>query len=123
MFTVFLLFCYFLPLEKDVPFYLNKLEFPHPKDDLCQVWLKLAQCFWSRSRKSTDFGPISWHSVWVFFPRLFYSFHLFFRIFNFFGLSITEETLLIKMRIWYIKIGIVLDLHFNPWVEASAGGL
>ena len=23
----------------------------------------------------------------------------------------------------YIKIGIVLTLHFNPWVEASAGGL
>jgi hypothetical protein len=23
----------------------------------------------------------------------------------------------------YIKIGIVLVLHFNPWVEASAGGL
>jgi hypothetical protein len=27
------------------------------------------------------------------------------------------------MRIWCIKIGIVLVLHFNPWVEASAGGL
>jgi hypothetical protein len=27
------------------------------------------------------------------------------------------------MRIWCIKIGNVLDLHFNPWVEASAGGL
>jgi hypothetical protein len=27
------------------------------------------------------------------------------------------------MHIWCIKIGIVLVLHFNPWVEASAGGL
>jgi hypothetical protein len=27
------------------------------------------------------------------------------------------------MRIWCIKIGNVLVLHFNPWVEASAGGL
>jgi hypothetical protein len=24
---------------------------------------------------------------------------------------------------WCIKTGIVLILHFNPWVEASAGGL
>ena len=27
---------------------MNKLEFPSPKDDLCQVWLKLAQWFWRR---------------------------------------------------------------------------
>jgi hypothetical protein len=27
------------------------------------------------------------------------------------------------MRIWCIKIGIALVLHFNPWIEASAGGL
>jgi hypothetical protein len=27
------------------------------------------------------------------------------------------------MCIWCIKIGIALVLHFNPWVEASAGGL
>jgi hypothetical protein len=27
------------------------------------------------------------------------------------------------MRIWCIKIGIVLVLQFNPWVEASADGL
>jgi hypothetical protein len=32
----------------------------------------------------------------------------FFRISNFFGLSITEETSLVEKRIWYIKIGIVL---------------
>jgi hypothetical protein len=27
------------------------------------------------------------------------------------------------MSIWWMKIGIVLVLHFNPWVKASAGGL
>ena len=26
--------------------HLNKLEFPSPKDVLCQVWLKLARWFW-----------------------------------------------------------------------------
>jgi hypothetical protein len=30
---------------------LIKLESPLPKDDLCQVWLKLALWFWRRSRK------------------------------------------------------------------------
>jgi hypothetical protein len=29
----------------------KKLETPPPKDDLCQVWLKLALWFWRRSRK------------------------------------------------------------------------
>jgi hypothetical protein len=38
-------------LEKGDPLHLNKLETPLPKDDLCQVWLKLAQWFWRRSRK------------------------------------------------------------------------
>jgi hypothetical protein len=27
------------------PLYLNKLEFPSPNDDWCQVWLKLAKWF------------------------------------------------------------------------------
>ena len=49
-FSVFLLFHYYLPLEKSVSLHLNKLESPCPKDDLCQVWLKLAQWFW-RSQK------------------------------------------------------------------------
>jgi hypothetical protein len=48
IFSVFLLFCYYLPLEKGNPFHLNNLEFPPPKDDLGQVWLKLAQWFWRR---------------------------------------------------------------------------
>ena len=27
------------------------------------------------------------------------------------------------MRIWCIEIGTVYDLYYDPWVEASAGGL
>jgi hypothetical protein len=50
-FSEFLLFRDYLPLEKSNPLHLNNLEFPPPKDDLCQVWLKLAQWFWKRSRK------------------------------------------------------------------------
>jgi hypothetical protein len=51
IFNVFLLFRYYLPLEKGYPLHLNKLESPSPKDDLCEVWLKLVQWFWRRSRK------------------------------------------------------------------------
>jgi hypothetical protein len=50
-FSVFLLFCDYLPLEKSNLLHLNNLEPLPPKDDLCQVWLKLAQWFWRRSRK------------------------------------------------------------------------
>jgi hypothetical protein len=50
-FSVFLLFCYYLPLEKGYPFPLNKFEFLSPKDELWQVWLKLVQWFWRRSWK------------------------------------------------------------------------
>ena len=35
-------------LEKGVALYLNKLEFPSPKDALTQIWLKLAKQFWRR---------------------------------------------------------------------------
>ena len=34
---------YYLPLEKYVSLYLNKLQFPSLKNALCQVWLKLAK--------------------------------------------------------------------------------
>jgi hypothetical protein len=51
IFSAFLLFRYYLPLEKGDPLHLNKLESPPPKDGLCQVWLKLARWFWRRSRK------------------------------------------------------------------------
>jgi hypothetical protein len=37
MFSVFLLFRSYLPLEKGNPLRLNKLKSPTPKDDLCQV--------------------------------------------------------------------------------------
>jgi hypothetical protein len=39
---------------------------------------------------------------------------------NFFGLSTTEETLVFEMRIWCIKIGIVLILHFQ-YIDAGQG--
>jgi hypothetical protein len=49
--SIFLLFCYYLPLGEGVPLHLNNLEFFPPKDDLCHVWSKLAQWIWTRSRK------------------------------------------------------------------------
>ena len=51
IFSVFLHFRYYLPLEMTDGHHLNKSESPSPKDDLCQVWLKLAQWFRRRSRK------------------------------------------------------------------------
>ena len=47
-FKYFLLFCHYLPLEKDGHFIWKKLDFPLPKDTLCQIQLKLIQ--WSRKR-------------------------------------------------------------------------
>ena len=44
---VFLLFRN-LPLENGGALHLNKLEFPSPKNALCQVWLKLAKWSWRR---------------------------------------------------------------------------
>jgi hypothetical protein len=41
IFSVFLLFCYYLPLERDNPLHLNKLESPFPKDDLWQSLVKI----------------------------------------------------------------------------------
>ena len=45
--NAFSLFRNYLPLEKGVILHLNKLEFPSPKDALCQVWLKLVKRFYS----------------------------------------------------------------------------
>ena len=53
--NVFLLFHDYLPLEMGGALHLNKLESPPPKDDLCQVWLKLAQWFWKRRWKCEKF--------------------------------------------------------------------
>jgi hypothetical protein len=41
-FSIFLIFRYYLPLEKGYPLHLNKLKFPTPKNGLCQVYSKLA---------------------------------------------------------------------------------
>jgi hypothetical protein len=47
-----------------------------------------------------------------------------FSISNVFGLSITEETLFVEMRIWCIKIGKVKFYIWTPGSKkASAGGL
>ena len=37
IFNIILHFRYYLPFEKGVALHLNELEFPPPKDDLCQV--------------------------------------------------------------------------------------
>ena len=47
--NVFLLFCYYIHLEKARTLHLYKLESPSSKDASCQVSLKLVQWFW-RSR-------------------------------------------------------------------------
>ena len=44
----FSLFLYNFPLKRGEVLHLNKLEFPSPKDVLCQVWVKLTQWFWER---------------------------------------------------------------------------
>jgi hypothetical protein len=31
------------------PLHMNNFESPSPKDDLCKLWLQLAQWFWGRS--------------------------------------------------------------------------
>ena len=49
------LFRYYLPLEKGVALHLMKLESTLPKNTLCQVRLKLALWFWSKSRKCEKF--------------------------------------------------------------------
>jgi hypothetical protein len=41
-------FCDYLPFEENLALYLNNLESPLLKDDLNQVWLKLACWFWRR---------------------------------------------------------------------------
>jgi hypothetical protein len=41
-------FCDYLPFEEDLALYLNNLEFPLLKDNLYQVWLKVAGWFWRR---------------------------------------------------------------------------
>jgi hypothetical protein len=87
------------------------------------VYVRVSLCPSGKAPSFDGFGSISWHSILVFIRRLFHIFFTFFRISNVFNLSITEEAWVVEVRIWCINIGNVLVLHFNPWVEASAGGL
>jgi hypothetical protein len=48
IFSVFLLFCDYLTLEKNNPLHLNNALSPPLKDNLCQAWLKLVQWFCRR---------------------------------------------------------------------------
>ena len=48
--NVFLLFHNYLPLENRRALHFDTFDSSSPKDELCQVWLKLAQWFWRRSR-------------------------------------------------------------------------
>jgi hypothetical protein len=48
--SAFFIACYYLSWRRMFPYILIRLNPPSPKDDLCQVWLKLALLFW-RSRK------------------------------------------------------------------------
>ena len=52
------------PIKKKrcYPFELNQLEFPSPKNALCQVWLKLANWFWRMS-------IVLWKTEWPFFKK------------------------------------------------------
>jgi hypothetical protein len=47
--TPFLHFCNYLPFEEDLVIYLKKLDFPLPKVDWYQFWLKLA-CWFLKKR-------------------------------------------------------------------------
>ena len=53
--NVFSLFQDYLPSESGEALNLNKLESSLPNNTLSQVWLKLAQWFWRRSRKCEKF--------------------------------------------------------------------
>jgi hypothetical protein len=47
----FYIFHGYLLFDEDLALYLNNLEFPLLKNDLYQVWLKLAYWFWRRFLK------------------------------------------------------------------------
>ena len=51
IFNEFLLFCYYLHFRKEAIFNMHNSEFHLPKDDLCQLWLKLTWRFWRRSQQ------------------------------------------------------------------------
>jgi hypothetical protein len=68
IFSVFLLFCYYLPLKRGNPLHLYILESPSLKDDSCQVWLKLAQRFW-RKRFLNDTTPFLYFCDYLSFQK------------------------------------------------------
>jgi hypothetical protein len=53
--VTFLHFSDYLPFERSLALNLNKFEFPSPKDASYQVWLKLDQWFWRKSKKYEKF--------------------------------------------------------------------
>jgi hypothetical protein len=81
----FLHFGDYLPFEEDLALYLNKCEFPLPKNSLYQVWLTLASWFWRRKFKKKiqciftlsllsplgeELSP-SFEQTWIpFYPRM-----------------------------------------------------
>ena len=77
--NVFSLFRYYLPLEKGVVLYINKLERTSPKNILSQVWLKLAQ--WIKRRRFLNCfvmtSPLKkvalfiWKKTWIPFIKVF----------------------------------------------------
>jgi hypothetical protein len=56
IFSLFLHFCYFLPLENGNPLHLNKLETPSPKDDLCQEKVENVKVYRQTDGWTTDNG-------------------------------------------------------------------
>jgi hypothetical protein len=54
---------------------------------------------------------LNFMAQYLFFSALIQFSHFFLRIFNFFGVVVAGGTWVVKMRIWCIKIGIVLVLH------------
>ena len=62
--NLYLFFRNYLPSAKSVTLHLNKVDSPSPKDDLCQIWLKLAKTHWKRRNFIffNVFFAISWLS-------------------------------------------------------------
>jgi hypothetical protein len=78
---------------------------------ISRVPITILQNFhWFLIYPSTDL--VQFHGIVFGFFGSFTVFTIF-RISNFFDLSTTDETWLVEMRIWCIKIGIVLVLYYN----------
>jgi hypothetical protein len=61
-------FGYHPPLERGNPHRLNEFKSPSSKDNLCQVWLKLAQWFWRR-RFFNDTTPFLHFCLYLLFEE------------------------------------------------------